>query len=192
MLKTIAALVGSMTATSFLLGWMDPSNALTAPTPSVDELLPIARLLVADDVTIDPERWHGMEILTGHRRGSTLLAAQTGHQRHHFHIDAAGLISRTTGWTRQQLVGPSASLVTVRIDPSTVDMHMSRAQWNGVHALLLALEEAGARHLEVSLDAEWKRAYGLEPDSVLDLGRINRPGESDPLHAHRPERTSKT
>ena len=192
MLKTLAVLVGSMTATSFLLGWMDPSSPLVSPTPSVDDLLPLARLLVADDVKIDPAQWQGMELLTGRRRGSTLLAAQTANQGHHFHIDAAGMISRTTGWTRQQYVGSSTGVVIVRIVPSTTDKHMSRGQWNGIHALLLALEESGARGLKVSLDAEWKRTYGLEPGSVLDFDRRAQTGDSDTLDHRPPAPTSRT
>ena len=192
MLKTLAILVGSMMATSGFLAWMDPSNPLASPTPSVDDLLPAVRLLVGDDVTIAPHRWRGMELLAGRSRASTLLAAQPASQQHHFHIDAAGLISRTTGWTRQQYVGRSANVVSVRIVPSATDRRMSRAQWNGIHALLLALEEAGAPNLEVSLDVEWKRTYGLEPGSVIDFGPRLQSGHTLSLD-HRPTaHTSKT
>jgi hypothetical protein len=160
MFKTLGCLVGAMTGTAALLGWIDPSEPLPPEPPSFDAILRDAQSLVADDVALHKDRWHAVKILAGAamRDSPTFLTATADRSACHFLIDDAGRTSRTAQWLRQE---------ASHSDPGTV-----RSQVACLQALIAAVRNVVATEsatLPVRLHEEWAKAYGLEPGATLAI-----------------------
>ena len=172
MLKTLACLVGAMTAASALLGWIDPhtgarfqsrTSGLRAEafrlqpdarslwpeyrrsdSASSDTTLRLARSLVADDVMVREGQWRDVEILAGPvmTASAPLLAATANRDEYHFHIGLKGRPTRTSRWSRQEAFAGYPH--TVRIQVARREEHQPTlpSQWHCVRALFAALDEA--------------------------------------------------
>ncbi len=172
MLKTLACLVGAMTAASALLGWIDPyagarfqsrTSGLRAAAfrlqpdarslwpeysrshnPSSDTALSLARSLVADDVVVREGQWNDVEILAWPvmTTSAPLLAATANRNEYHFRIDLEGRPSRTSRWSRQEAFAGYPHTVRIQIACREGHQPMSPAQWHCLRALFAALDEA--------------------------------------------------
>ena len=174
----LACLVGAMTLTSALLGWIDPSQPAAYLPPSFETLLSSARLLVGENVRVEPDRWSEAEILAGPVAGAAapFLAATADKSSSHFLVDLDGRVVRTRRWSRQQAAGMRPGTIEIQIARRRTDQPMSRAQWYAVRALITALHEAVASQqpaLPVRVQQAWAEVYDLAPDAMLELGPIS-------------------
>lgn len=173
-----------MTVSAVWLGWIDPSAPLSADPPSFEVVLNQVRLLVVEDVSIHKGLWQEVELVAGLSEvaGGALLAARADRGRCHFRIDLDGRVSRTPRWRKQEPLGDHCVIVSVSQD----DNHsaMSRAQFDGLRGLLVALRDAtsaqdrprtsggpseDAPDLPVRVHEEWARVYGLEPGTTVEI-----------------------
>lgn len=154
--NTMLCLVVAMTATSALLGWMDPSTTSPALPPSPSVFLPIARAAVerADGQT--ELQWSTIDVLAGPAQsvtdsegGPTFLAARSSQRLVeddtesdcHFRVDRNGVPFATRYWIEQRSLEQTPETIRIQIDRLENDERMTRAQWFCVRALALALSE---------------------------------------------------
>jgi hypothetical protein len=173
-----------MTVSAVWLGWIDPSAPISADPPSFEVVLDRVRSLVVDGVPIHKDLWQEVEMIAEPREsaGGALLAARADRGRCHFRIDLAGRVSRTPRWRSQESLGDHTVVVSV----SQADPHseMSRAQFDGLRGLLVALRDAAAVRdrpltsgglsedtldLPVRVQEEWARVYGLKPGTIVGI-----------------------
>ncbi len=174
MFKTLGCLVGAMTGTAALLGWIDPSEPLPPEAPPFDVILRDAQSLVSDDVALHKDRWHAVKILAGPVTSDspTFLAATADRSKCHFLIDDRGRTSRTARWLRQEasLSDPGTVRIQVARGGEKTRQAMTRTQWRCLQALIAAVRNVAAAEsaaLPVRLHEEWAKAYGLEPGATL-------------------------
>jgi len=165
MFKTLGLLAIAMMGTTALLGWIDPSPPIRARAVPDSQLLPLARSLVADDVSVQFARWRAVEILTNGRAvAPVLLTATFDEADYHFLVDVHGRPSRTDCWRYQRPTPHSPD--AVRIQVATVEQSdgVSAAQAGSVRALVAALREAAARkglELPVHIEPSESRSDSL-------------------------------
>lgn len=175
MFKTLGCLVGAMTGTAALLGWIDPSEPLLPEAPSFDAVLRDAQSLVADGVALHKDRWHAVKILAGPAGSDspTFLAATADRSACHFLIDDAGRTSRTARWLRQEASQSDPGTVRIQVARGgETRQAMTRTQWRCLQALIAAVRNVVATEsdaLPVRLHEEWAKAYGLEPGATLAI-----------------------
>lgn len=161
-----------MTGTSALLGWIDPSPPIPASMPSFDVILCEARSLVSVDLGDSGSEWGNVEIVAGPvTRGATSFLAAT-HDRadYHYRVDLDGHPYRARNWPGPAAAGVSSSAARIQVARHGLREPMSRAQWIGVQALVVALHEVtGSSSLPVRLGESWARIYGFDPQAVLDM-----------------------
>lgn len=102
-LRTLIALVLAMSATSLLLGYMNPVRV----APSEEQRRRIqqaATAAVEDNVSLVPDRWQGIEVRAAPepRRGAAMLAAVQNDEAWHFLIGLDGIPVRNPSWTLQR------------------------------------------------------------------------------------------
>lgn len=163
-----------MTGTSALLAWMDPSLPVPAGTLPYDEVLRLARSIVADDGLVRSDKWRNIEILASPVSGDprAFLTAVAGRAECDFLVDLEGRPSRTTRWARQQFPTDRRHTVTIQVFRWQERELMTRAQWRCVRALSEALREAigpQGSPLPILLGEEWARVYDVEANTPLDL-----------------------
>ncbi len=174
MFKTLASLAVAMTATTALLGWIDPSPPLPTNSLSSEELRDLGQSLVADGITLCDGRWDKIEILAGSPAdvtGSYLTA--TSQSTTHFLIDLDGRPTRTPSWTRQQAAGGDERSICIEVARRDDMGGMSRVQWEAVRGLVSSLHARLSDRqvdLPVLLQGAWATAYGLKPGTHLDVG----------------------
>ncbi len=170
----LVCLVGAMTGTSALLGWIDPSPAIRAEAPPLETVLRQARSLVTADVVIREAQWRKIEILAGPASAGSAayLTATAYHSTYHFHVDLEGRPTRASGWSYQHSFDEQPRAVRVQVACWKPHQPMSRAQWQSVRALIAELREAIATQgmdLPVCLEQEWAEVYGLEAGTSLQI-----------------------
>lgn len=163
-----------MTGTSALLAWMDPSSPVAVETLPFDEVLRLAHSIVADDGVIRSDKWRNIEILAGPVSGDSraFLTAVAGRAECEFLVDLEGRPSRTTRWTQHQSSMDRRHTVAIQVARWQEHELMTRAQWQCVRALSVALQEVigpQGSPLPVRLHEEWARVYGVDADTSLDL-----------------------
>lgn len=178
MLKTLACLAVAMTATSALLGWIDPSEPLPADSLSSGELADLGQSLVVDGINLHEGRWNKIEIVAGHTSDTAApyLTATSGSSTH-FLVDLNGRPGRTPQWVRQAALNRDTHAVVIEVARRSDSSGMSRVQWQAVQSLVAALGTEvcrGGDCLPVVLQGAWAQAYDLEPGTQLDW---------TPLHA---------
>ncbi|MGD2108214.1 MAG: hypothetical protein PVI86_02360 [Phycisphaerae bacterium] len=172
MLKTLASLAVAMTATSVLLGWMDPSPPLPDDAPSAAELAELGESLVAEGIALRAGRWDTIEIVAGDAAdvGGAYLAAPSRNDTH-FLVGYSGRPSRTPQWVRQESAASDARTIRIEVARPKHGSGMSRVQWHAVRGLVASLHtrlSAEPVALPVLLQGAWATAYGLEPGTQLD------------------------
>ena len=174
MFRTLLSLVVAMTATSALLGFIDPSKPVDVEPPSFASVLPVARELVAGNVDLRRDHWRGVEVLAG-PTASKFLTATAAEPDLHFVIDVDGRLHRTAEWSRQDPRSLRPRPIRIQVARRGEHEPMSRSQWHGVRALVAAIHEAVAAEqsvVEVRFEAEWATIYGLEADAVLEMAPL--------------------
>ncbi len=156
MFKTLLALAVAMTATTALLGWVDPSVTLLEPVATVEGVLPTARELVGRRVGANPGRWQRIEVALSARPApsSRMLTANLDRNDHHFSVDERGRLSSTHRWREQTRIGDRSDTIRIRVSSMNEGAELSEAQLNALRALVLALDEAVSppeNHLSVTL-----------------------------------------
>ncbi len=179
MVRTIVCLVVAMSGTSALLGWMDPSPAVSLRPLTIETALHEARSVVAASPWIVGEPWERIEVLAGEPTEAipAFLAATALRDHHHFRVELDGRLSRTTGRHRCEPAGDDACSVRVEIARPEERQAMSRAQWNSLRALITALHEAANRvdpAWLVTFDEAWAKVYGLEPGATIEVTPIDK------------------
>lgn len=141
----LACLVISMTATSVLLGWIDPSWS-DRGTPAADEIRDLAVQAVASDVDVRTPQWRAVEIVqvAEPAQGRIGLAAITGGDADdwHFRIDSAGRPSRMRRWSTQQASSVSPGAIRIRLEPRPPGAAMDALQRRSIEALVDAIRSA--------------------------------------------------
>ena len=184
MFRTLGSLAVAMTVSAVWLGWIDPSAPLSGDPPAFEVVLDQVRSLVVEDVPIHKDLWQEVEIVAGPGEvaGGALLAARADRGRCHFRIDLEGRVSRTPRWRSQEPLGDHCVIVSV----SQADRHseMSRAQFDGLRGLLVALRDATSaqdrpltsggsskdvQDFPVRVQDEWAHVYGLEPGTIVEI-----------------------
>jgi len=143
MFRTLVSLVVAMTATTALLGWIDPSAVPSPSTPTVEDVLPIARSLVADGLRYRHAEWRSVQvrISTPTMRSERWLAASPDGGDHHFAVDDQGRSSNTALWLAQAPVEALSATIVVHLIPHRDHLEPTDAQVNAARALVLALNE---------------------------------------------------
>lgn len=171
MFKTLGSLVIAMTTVSALLGWIDPSQPAPGPVPSYPSLLADARGVVGDQVSIRPDRWNNVGVVSGPVTGASRLTAVADHIPSHFVVGPDGTFSRTVHWEHQEDIDDAPRTVTIEVASLAAGRPMTRAQWYAVRALIAAVTDLtapGQPMMPMHLDADWARAYGVDPgESVV-------------------------
>ncbi len=179
MVRTIVCLVAAMSATSALLGWMDPSPAVPLRPLTIETALHEARSIVAESPWIAGEPWERIEVLAGASSEAVpaFLTATASRDRHHFRVELDGRLSSTTNRHRCEPATDDACAVRVEIARPEERQVMSRAQWNSLRALITALYEAANRAnpaCPVTFDETWAKLYGLEPGATINVTPIDK------------------
>jgi len=176
MLRTLGALVVSMTGTATLLGWIDPSPSIAEPAVSIEELISAAHTAVTDETTPIPGRWAGVELLAypvpaGSDR---LLAARAETNDVHFTVDQYGRYESSALWRGQALAADGHTDIRIRIVQLGDGEPMSTTQWTAVRALVAALTSAlgVTGDLAVSLEPTFGEIYGLTPGTVVQVAPL--------------------
>lgn len=143
MVKTLACLVGAMTGTTTLLGWIDPSRPVPPEMLAPGELVLLARSVVGDPERIDVDQWEEVEVTTGAglTRTGRLLAARGGPAHYHFYIDAAGRPVHTSRWQEQQAVWPGSKVVRIEVANRGAGLPLNAAQMRCVQVVVSVLNE---------------------------------------------------
>ena len=172
-LKTLASLAVAMTATSALLGWIDPSPPLPTSSLSSDELANLGESLVAGGITVRDGRWDKIEISAGHaKNASPSYLTATSRNDSHFLIGLDGRPTRTPKWVRQEAAAQDTHAIRIEVARRDETRGMSRVQWEAVRGLVSSLHaRLSDRHVDlpVLLQGAWATAYGLKPGTRLDL-----------------------
>jgi len=176
MLRTLGALVVSMTGTASLLAWIAPSPATTDSVISIEELIGVAHAAVTADTTPIPGRWAGVELLAypAPSESDRLLIAQAAADDVHFTLDQYGLCESSALWRRQALGPNGRPDIRVRIVQLGGGAPMSPSQWTAVRALVGALTSVlgGNDDLPVSLEPAFGEVYGLPPNAVVQVAPL--------------------
>jgi hypothetical protein len=135
-----------MTGTAAFLGWIDPSLPLRPDTVLAEQLLPLTRSLVTDDVAVDARQWRRVEVVSdpGLAGSGPLLTASPDRADWHFHVDEYGRPSRSRRWRVQQPCLEQPNVVRIQVARLDGDAAVSQTQWLCVEGLLAALNEVAA------------------------------------------------
>ena len=141
--KTLACLVGAMTGTTTLLGWIDPSHLVPPEGLAPGELVLLARSVVGDPGRININQWEEVEVTTGSGPTGTgrLLAARSHPSHYHFHIDAAGRPVHTSRWQEQQSAWPGSKVVRIEVADRGAGLPWNAAQMRCVQVVVSVLDE---------------------------------------------------
>lgn len=141
--KTLACLVGAMTGTTTLLGWIDPSHPVPSEVLAPGDLVLLARSVVGDPGRIDVDQWEEVEVTTATSptKAGRLLAARSGPIPYHFHIDAAGRPVHTSRWQEQQAVWPGSKVVRIEVANRGAGLPWNEAQMRCVQVVVSVLNE---------------------------------------------------
>jgi hypothetical protein len=180
MFRTLGSLAVAMTVSAVWLGWIDPSAPLSADPPAFESVLDQVRSLVVEGTPVHKNMWQAVEIVAepSDRVSGSLLAARADRGRSHFRIDIYGAVSSTPRWRNQEQLSDLAVIVSV----AQSDRHseMSRAQFDGLRGLLIALRDSASmqtaetvQELPVRVQADWARVYGLEPGTIVEIPTRN-------------------
>lgn len=141
----LACLVISMTGTSVLLGWIDPSWS-DRGTPTADEIRELAVRAVADDIDVRSPQWRVVEIVqvAEPAPGGIGLAAVSGGDVDdwHFRIDSSGRPIRLRRWSTQQSSPVSPSAIRIRLEPRYAGAAVDAQQRRSIEALVEAIRSA--------------------------------------------------
>ncbi len=179
MVKTLTALVISMTVATGLLSLMDPTNG-GVESAAPQDMLAYARSIVVDKTAVNPERWFGISVDAREMPASTgaLLSANLDRDNAHFLIDFGGRIHRLSRWVRQSPLADKPGQVRIEIAQSGFGERMTVAQSEALESLIRSLcaEIAGDDgELPVSLDESWARAYKLDAQGTFRVSAIDPP-----------------
>ncbi|MFQ5461119.1 MAG: hypothetical protein ACE5E5_00665 [Phycisphaerae bacterium] len=168
MVATLVALVVSMTGTSAVLSWLDPSLPAGFNCLPASDIVALAGEAVTQDVVVDPGRWHEIEVVPDrpHPR-STLLSAianrppiapgdpsssESGQARSpwgeesdtwHFRIMPDGRPIRDVSWRDQKRIGEASNAVRIWLGTaSSSGASITSAQWLCLRALVAAINES--------------------------------------------------
>lgn len=146
MFKTLIALVVSMTATTALLGWIDPSIETVSSAPTAEEVLPVARDLVTTGLGSHRAAWAGIELVATQASPESpiWLAAGSDPRDHHFSVDSVGRLTGTRVWRDQGTVEGKSGAVIVFMPLSSPELGPTEAQISATRALVRALDEFAA------------------------------------------------
>lgn len=188
--NTMLYLVGAMTATSALLGWMDPSTTSPALPPSPNVFLPMARAAVESYDGQVALEWSSIDLWAGPGgnkmdvgNGPTLLTAKSSlrvmeeesESDCHFRVDRNGVPFATRHWVEQRSLLETPDAIRIQIDRRESDDRMTRAQWFCVRALasaLSALDHAEPSDLRSFDPEDSRRVTAYMPDVDVPL-RLN-------------------
>jgi len=169
MVATLVALVVSMTGTSAVLSWLDPSLPAGFNSLPASDIVALAGQAVTQDVVVDLGRWHEIEVVPDrpHPR-STLLSAVAGRppltpsnpssvesdqarspwrgevpDQWHFRITPDGRPIQGVSWRDQKRIGdaPNAVRIWLGTAPSG-GASITSAQWLCLRALVAAINES--------------------------------------------------
>lgn len=156
MFKTLAALAVAMTATTALLGWVDPSVPLPDFVATVEDVLPVARDLVADGLGLRSAGWRTIEVASiGENAPADRMLAAAPHRRdHHFAVDRRGRVSNTRAWREQAQLIDTPNTIRIRLMLVNDGAEPTPAQLSALRALVLALDEAvGSTDIRLAVTA---------------------------------------
>ena len=154
--KTLACLVGAMTGTTTLLGWIDPSHLVPPEVLAPGELVLLARSVVGDPGRIDVDQWDEVEVSTGAgpTRMGRLLATRADPAHYHFYIDTAGRPVHTSRWQEQEAAWPGSKAVRIEVANRGAGLPWNAAQMRCVQVVVSVLNEALGAH-ETGIPVRW-------------------------------------
>ncbi|MFQ5414352.1 MAG: hypothetical protein ACE5E6_07820 [Phycisphaerae bacterium] len=172
--RTLACLVGAMTAAAALLAWADPTGALPEPALSTEQIIALAEARVVDATRAGAAMWREIAItpgtaLPGH---GTKLVGAPARDDVHFSVDVDGRAECGLPWRRQQFVTGAAGAVRIEVVEPSAGGPMTSSQWLCVRTLIAALNRRvmpPGGSLPIRLHAAWARVYGLEEGAVHRL-----------------------
>ena len=143
MFKTLLALVVSMTGTTALLGWIDPSAGIAEQASTIDDVIPAAREVVASGLDARHASWTAIEIAVTPSVGDpgVWLAASSGPRDHHFSIDHAGRIMSTEAWRTQARAADKGTSLVVHLLAVEPGAGPTEAQIAATRALVGVLDD---------------------------------------------------
>ncbi len=174
-IKTLVCLVGAMTGTTTLLGWMNPSQSFPPEELTSGDLIHVARSVVDDDVRIDAGLWEEVEVLTSIDPGAMgpFLAAHADRGDYHFYIDGNGRPVRTGRWRRQQPSPLRPNAIRIEVASRGDSLLLTSAQLRCLRAIVAVLSEslgyAGAE-LPVRWGQDGRKDHGLDRAAFVRIG----------------------
>ncbi len=142
---TLGSLVAAMTATTWLLSWMDPSQPVPFGDRYLVELERMAHAAVIDGIELHPAQWSTIDIQVSPSMLSTasgvMLAAGGGSGSWHFRVDRDGRPVRASAWSHQQNIAGYPSTVRIQLTRRRGDNDFPVAQRFGVRALIESLRQ---------------------------------------------------
>jgi len=141
MVITLGALVVSMTATSALLDYLDPTPMVRAGELPYDEIIDLAREAVHQGVSVGASRWSLVALEEdGAASREALLSATPNQADWHFHVSPDGRPVRSAAWGAQRAYEGMPHAVTIRVARN--DHDVTPAQWVCIRALLTFVSQA--------------------------------------------------
>lgn len=142
---TLASLAAAMTATTWLLSWIDPSPPVPFGDRYLVELERMAHSAVIDGVELRPTQWSLIDIQVSPSTWSTtpgvMLAAGAGSGFWHFRVDRNGRPVRASAWSNQQSIAGYPRTVRIQLTRPRGDNDFPVAQRFGVRALVESLRQ---------------------------------------------------
>ncbi|RME36764.1 MAG: hypothetical protein D6788_10905 [Planctomycetota bacterium] len=182
MFTALGCLAAAMSGTSALLNWMDPSPDRPPVVRPFETVFREVRSQVGSVVAPSLRQgWQSIAVSApaDSSRG-TLLSAVASAPDYHFRVDTDGHLIPTEAWRRQRRLADRPGVVRVVLDHEHPADPMTRAQWDCLRALALALAggrvSASADGVPIRLFEPWATVYGLVPgEEVAVTGHRNRP-----------------
>ncbi|MFQ5494844.1 MAG: hypothetical protein ACE5EX_05645 [Phycisphaerae bacterium] len=155
--RTLVVLAVSMTGTSALLGWMDPSPA---EFPSLDRaaMNSLASSVVAEGPAASRHDWRGVDIVPAAVSAKGFLAAARDHDDCHFRVTADGRPESCDHWRRPASTFEPCSTLVIHVVRPGIDEPMTPVQRSAVRALIVSLRDgldALPTELPAHLAGEW-------------------------------------
>ncbi|MFH0980260.1 MAG: hypothetical protein V2A79_01810 [Planctomycetota bacterium] len=138
MFKTLALLAVSMTATTVLLGHLEPSASSAGFYPSPEHIKQMVRSAVDGTERIVPDTWSGVEIVLEQEVGAygrDRLAALSDSGSYHFWVGHHGEVWVARAWSEPR-PGSAGGTIRVALASSGDGSATSPRQWAALRALL--------------------------------------------------------